>query len=484
MKHLTILTATVLGLTAATPGRAQLLLDRLVTGSIPAAFELTSVRLDGMGDFQISVKDENRQINLWDFSRNPAGFGDDRDSWSGEFIYAHDESNDNNNYLRGDDLKQNSLGMQFGFHRPLKMGLGGFVNYGKTSAQSFPDQGTDLELAGWGIMGNKYIMRNLSVGLLFSMRGEKTDALSDAIYDLSHDGNTIRGGGGVAWTAVQGVTFAGYTEYNTFSRDGQSLDGAHSDNFTWDRSGWLWSVEAFVDRGRVQGAIDYRQSSGDGREEGTLSWSERFPFNPTDDPYRETTVTFSENLSDKEFRTRWRLDVMPRTLSLSLGYARLDQDWDVAANPNRIGSLPDLTVDASYKTWIVGGSWTTLHSRLLVAGEYESGSRELTNTTTETTHEKLDDWAIRLGGEYLIGEALAGRLGIVQSKDSYSERTLLENRTFEYTYLNIGIGLVPEGGIWQLDLAYQPEIRSKIDPELPGVDRNRSRFAAGVRYLF
>jgi len=483
MKQLKILPLVALGLLLARSGSAQLLLDRLVTGSIPAAVELTSVRLDGMGNFQTAVRDENRQINLWDFSRNPAGFGDDRDSWSGEFIYDHNESNSNNDYLRADDLKGNDIGMQFGYHRPSRMGLGGFVTYNKTSAQSFPDVGTNLEVAGWGVMGNKYLMKNLSVGVLFSMRGEQNDALSGAIYDISHKGSTIRGGGGVAWTALQGLTFAGYGEYNSISRDGTSANGAHSDNFTWDRSGWIWSGEAFLDRGRLKGALDYRESNLDGREEADLSWSERFPFNPTDGSYSQTTPTFSEVLGEKEFRTRWRLDVVPRTVDLSFAYAHLKQNLDVTANPNRIGSLPQRTTDATYRTYIVGGSWTTLQSRLLLAAEYENGSKEVTDTTTETNRENLDNWVVRAGGEYLIFESLAGRLGVIQENDAYTQ-SLLGDRTFKSTFLAIGIGVVPEGGIWQLDLAYQPEIRSKVDPELPGVNRDRSRFSAGVRYLF
>ena len=33
-----------------------------------------------MGGFEISVADENLQINLNDYVQNPAGFGDDRNS--------------------------------------------------------------------------------------------------------------------------------------------------------------------------------------------------------------------------------------------------------------------------------------------------------------------------------------------------------------------------------------------------------------------
>jgi len=483
MNVLRIWGAVALGLAIARPGSAQLLLDRLVNGSIPAAVELTSVRLDGMGGFQTAVKDENRQINLWDFSRNPAGFGDDRDSWSAEILYGHNESNDNNDYLRGDDLKQNEMGLQFGTHHPKRMGLGGFVNYGKAESQTFPDQGNDLELAGWGVMGNKYLAKNISLGLLFSMRGEKSDALSTDIYDISHDGNTLRGGGGLSWMAVRGLTFAGYAEYSSVSRDGESRSGAHTDTFTWDRSGWIWSAEAFVDRGRVQGALDYRESNQDGREEGDLSWSQRFPFNPTDESYNQTTVTFSEVLGDQEFRTRWNVDVVPRVLNLSAAYAWLGQDVSVVTNPNRIGSLPATDRSASFNTLILGGSWTTVGSRLLLGGEYQTGSKEVTEASTGVLLEKLDDWLLRVGGEYLIGESFVGRLGMIQHNESYSGISP-EERTFDSTFLTVGLGIIPEGGIWQLDLAYQPEIRSQIDPDLPGVERDRSRFAAFVRYLF
>ena len=62
---------------------AQLLVnERMFLQPTRVLFGPGTVRLDGMGGFEAAVSDENYELDAYDFSHNPAGLGDDRDSWS------------------------------------------------------------------------------------------------------------------------------------------------------------------------------------------------------------------------------------------------------------------------------------------------------------------------------------------------------------------------------------------------------------------
>ena len=87
-----LLTCCTLGLLAAPMASAQEVSnERFQFSPLRIQYGLGSVRLEGMGGFLSAVPDENNEINLNDFGRNPAGFGDDRDSWVMESRYSHRE---------------------------------------------------------------------------------------------------------------------------------------------------------------------------------------------------------------------------------------------------------------------------------------------------------------------------------------------------------------------------------------------------------
>ena len=498
LRGLSLLAVALLGATWAIPASGQLLIDRLFNPTSPANLEIVSVRLFGMGGFTVSVRDENRQINLWDYSRNPAGFGDDRDSWSAEVLYDHNESNLNSEFFEGDDLRRNDIGLLFGYYRPKRMGLGGFIGYAKAQAQTFPAQKTTAEVSGFGLVGNAYPLKTVSLGVMYSFRGSDNDALSRSIYDIAHQGDKHRATGAASWMPVRGIALAGQLEYVGITRTGESVSSVHNDVFEWKQNGLQYSLEGFVDRGRLQGAVTYRSQNLDGREDATLSWSERFNFNPTNDPHKETTTTFDETRGADEFRTRWNLDVVPGIANIGVEYVDTSGEVEVNTNPNRIGSLGSLPArrqDLDGWEVAVGGSFVTAGRRLLLAAEWTGGSSKLAEAAEIGEFSvKKDEWLIRGGSEYLLGETIAGRLGVIYRVEDWVT-TELGAFTYDATTLAAGIGVVPSGGIWQFDLAYQFDLRDnvKVDATQPDgsvastdipIDTNRSRFAAMVRYLF
>ena len=89
---------------------------------------------------------------------------------------------------------------------------------------------------------------------------------------------------------------------------------------------------------------------------------------------------------------------------------------------------------------------------------------------------KREDLGFRLGGEYLLGESLAGRLGLVHSIQNFTVDGA-KSEDFNGTYVAAGLGIIPDGGIWQLDLSYGVMVDSDLDTD-------NSRFSAYLKYLF
>jgi len=469
------------------PARGQLLQDRLAL--IPPKVNLGegTVRLDGMGGFQIAVPDENNELNLHDFSANPAGYSDDRDSWSVDLRYTHDEYLETSPITSGNDIKTNDGAFLMGFHRPGRLGVGGQLDYSEALTRDATRVRRDYRVTGFGLTANKYVFPRLSLGVRISRSGEDENTLSRDIYKISHTGNVTRGTVGAGFRLVRGVMVGGRVEASKASLDGESRSSVHTDGFTWSRPGALWSVHGFVDRGRLQGAVDYTRNHREGDETVDLSWSQRFIYNPTPEAYTDHTETFSEDRTDKLFRTRWMLSVVPGRLAVSAAATSGSGNSVVAVNPNAIGSLSTSEVETSGKTVTGGASWTGLGQRLLLAAEVGVETSDLESLQPEPRYKTSRDAFTGRGGvEYLLAESLVGRVGFSHTRetlkrDETDPETGVTSQVLDETYgtsvFSVGLGVVPRGAIFQLDLAYQAIVDS-------GLGTNRDRFAAGIRYLF
>lgn len=483
------LSLAVLGSVLVLSGTAQgqLLQDRLAL--IPPKVNLGegTVRLDGMGGFQIAVPDENNELNLHDYSSNPAGYSDDKDSWSIDIRYTHDEYLEQSPVTAGNDIKTNDGTFILGFHRPLRLGVGGHIDYSEAITRDFTHVRKDYRVNGFGLTANKYVFPRLSLGLRVGRSGENENTLSREIYRISHTSNVLRGTLGAGYRLTRGVILGGMFEASKSTLDGESRSNVHTDVFTWDRPGHLWAVQGFVNRGRLRGAVDYSRQHREGDEAVDLSWSERFVYNPTNGAYTAHTETFSEKRTDKLFRTRWQLDVVPGELAVSGAFSTAKGDADVITNPNAIGSLTGSQIKTSGHTVMGGASWTGLAQRLLLAGEVAVETSDYESLQSDPQFKSTRDAVTgRAGLEYLLGESLAGRVGFTHTRETLKRDetdvdTGTTSRVLDDTYgtsvVSVGMGVVPRGAIFQLDLALQVIVKS-------GLETDRTRFATGVRYLF
>lgn len=464
-------------LLGALPAGAQLVFDRLAL--LPARVETNegTVRLDGMGGFETAVVDENNELNLYDFSRNPAGYGDDRDSWTIDLRYSHQELLERDPTLPRNDLRLNNGAFLLGYHAPGKLGVGGKINFAQVQARDATAARQKYDVVGLNLTISKYLFKWLAAGVAVTQDDEAEDVFSRKIYNISHDSKVVRGGAGVGLHFIRGVTLGFRGEVISNKIDGASRSSTHTDTFDWKRPGGLWSVHGAVNRGRLHGALDYTRQDVEGEETVDISWSERFVYNPIDVDYTARLTTFTEDRTDKELRTRWRLEVIPHRLNVSAAYLKGDGDFTVVTNPNALGSLSPGTVTSSSRAAIAGASMVLADRRLLVAGEIKSASSEAGfESRDESSQSKRDEFLVRGGCEYLLGETFVGRLGLSQGWESF---TVDGAKSDDYATTNVavGLGLLPAGAIWQLDLAYDVTVSSDLETDW-------SRFSAYVKYLF
>jgi|GEM_PF-1196852 len=481
-----VLSLIVLG--QAAPLRAQLASDRLARFPTPLNQGTGRVRLSGMGGFDVAVPDENNEINVLDYSGNPAGFSEDRDSWTIDLRYSHAEFEEGTTSPASTDVKVNDGAFILGYHMPHRYGFGGKIDYAEAKTLDMFSTTNQYNLVGLELVTNYYLLKKLSLGLQGGYSSEKQDLSTTQFYSIEHEGHEPHIGGGAAFEALAGVTLGIRADAFPSKIDGTSASSTHQDHFTWERPSNDWSAHVFVNRGRLDLGIDYDQLKVEGKESVRLSWSERFLYNPTPEDYIGEADTFSEDRSTKTFRTRGTLHVIPGRLNVSAAFGKIDGDFAVITTPNTLGSLERGDASTSATEFLAGGSYTFLDDRLMVAGEVKVRSSDFDNTAeTSARSVSEDDLVLRLGGEYLVGEKVAARAGIVRGKedlttttydqDGIASRPPDQNGSFNSWRVATGLGVIPWGAIWQLDLAYEITLQSDQKEDL-------SHFAAYIRYLF
>lgn len=461
---------------------AQLATERL--SLLPAGVDLGpgTVRLDGMGGFETAVEDENLEISLWDYFGNPAGFANDRDAWNFELRYGHEEFAERDLRTERTDLKVNEGVFGGGFHRPGRIGAGVRFSYSEVDYNAIGG-GNSYQLTGISGAFNLFLSSRLSAGFTLGLDSETESPISSAVYNIEHDNRTLRTGLGAAYHIAPGVAVGGRAELFNRAFDGLSEGDFHTDTFEWSRPGQFGSLHAVVSRGRLEAAAGFSRESVEGEESVRISWSERFEFNPTPENVGLILDTFTEDRTVDEFRARVRVNLVPRRVSVSVATMASDQDFKVVVNPNILGSLPAQDVTTEESGLVGGGSARLFRDRLLVAAEAKSAETKVLQRGEDglELENKLEESVLRFGGEYFLGESVLGRLGVVRENRSYSTETVDGGTEtawdFDTTRLTAGLGVVPSGGIWQLDLA----LDIKLGSDLEG---RRTGFGAYVRHLF
>lgn len=129
--------------------------------------------------------------------------------------------------------------------------------------------------------------------------------------------------------------------------------------------------------------------------------------------------------------------------------------------------------------FLAGLSWLTLKHRLLLAGEIKLDNFDVNTTHLETTATDTRNATIlRIGGEYMFGETMVGRAGFAQTSQDLTFAAAPElDGAYSNTRMTVGLGVVPMGAIWQIDIAWEIMLNSDLDAD-------QNRFQAYMRYLF
>ena len=503
---LTVIGLAAIGLAAVLLGPSvtaaqELAAERLSLIPVSVQYGTGTVRIDGMGGFLTAVEDVNLKVNLHQFSRNPAGFGDDRTSWSLDARYGSGQFTGNDPSFNGEDVSTSEIALLGGKYAPRKYGAGVAVNYvtAETSALVPPAVGQGLtypasaeyKISSFDFRANWYIARTITVGLETTFSGEDETTAGSRLYNINHDASTFRGGLGAAWVPVEGVTVGAKGQLVNTTIKGLSAGGFHEDHLTWDRPGHLFSGQGFVDRGRVKFGIDYSEEKSEGREDVQISWSPRFELNP-DQVFLVTELfTFSEDRESKRLKSRAIVNVS-ETLDVSAMFANQKDDSWAVSNPNAYASRTSSAIDAEGTLFAGGGSLKLLNSRMLVAGEYVLSSTKLKNQVEAGLYNReIEQNVLRLGTEYFFNETFVGRLGLSQMADKLvstfedaeiddPELKLAEdgpNGSYGTTKLSTGAGFTPGGGIWQFDVAVDWVLSTDLD-------HRNTNISGYLKYLF
>lgn len=436
---------------------------RRMTGYGGLIYGSGTARLDGMG-LSLAVRDENDEINLFDYGDNPAGLLTDRDAWSVDFRFGHDELRELSPELNGFLFKSNSYTF-FGTTRSGQQAFGGGADYLDSSIErrTGPQAGYKNGRLRF-IYGRQAAKFDIGAELRYLSEDQSISDLS-TIYPISHSTGTVTGLVGLSYRVHEHIRIAGRGTLRSTTIDGVAATDSHNDQFTWDRPAGSLEGQLFVSSPGLEGAVTLGRLEGAGEENLDASWSLLFDFNPTLRPVEFSRRTFTEELAASRFRTRWRYDITPDFLTLAASFDRQTSTRVSTASRLTLGSEPSSDVKQSFSDLGLGGSLHLLRDRLLVAGEFHAVVDEFENRDPfEGYQNKETSTNLGFGVEYLVRENFAARAGIrVRNDDRDFEQGL--SGTYGSSAASFGIGLIPSGGALQLDASYSRQLGSELDIE-------------------
>jgi len=444
-----------------------------------------TARLMGMGGLAAVIEDENNELNLIDFGRNLAGIADDRDGWSVEGWGRRSRDVDEYRIMgQGDRYRYRVSRERSGIDAAWR---GGGKTYGLTVLW---DRLKTADPAGDGTNVRGPSVSAYAGGVLGPVRwgagiGGWTD---DQFYPLQIAHAATGWVYSLGLAADPGAwTIGAQLAVDDVSIDGESKDpeGYHRDEYTWSRPATSLRLSLLRERSARLGlGLNCTFLRREGIEEASISWSDRYPYNPSDRGFTTTVPTFEEEesglLLEGRMRYRWT-DALQSALFSTL--ETFDVKVEDSANTNFPGSLR--AEDSDGWIWTGGGG---MGCRLLggrahagVEGLYTQGNLESIEEGVSTS----TDWRVveaRAGVEVLFRSRLALRGGGtfgVRDEDVDAPSNLYNIRS-----LTIGLGYIPLGGTIVLDGAlvwgwWKPDYEASIEAE-----RETTAAAVSARFLF
>lgn len=473
--------ALLIGLPA--PGKATVrewLMER--AGINPTVLRSTpSVRLYGMGDPILSVRDEANELNAHDFGGNIAGLLADSDDWVLESWIG----NHRQDYERAAFSSERRYG-HAGFHavyRGADRALGAEVNW--TYFQSNDADGDWRRVRGPLISAlvNQEV-GPVTLGLIVGTEHERESLITTDFFGITHKQDRWIGQLGAA-TELFGLQLGAGWDFEAGEVLGMSEDPDryHEDSYTWQRPLDRYSFFAILPlRGRLTGGVRASTMDREGDELAEISWSDDSPQNPSGTDYFGEAITFAEEERETRLSTRWRFELQPGTLfGLEVGYRETELDVVEAVNfkgSRRGGYRSD---EGLFGGLGVSGRFFT--QRLLVALEGRGA---------------LEDWEIAdedgfaetgsarslgggLGAEYFVHPYLVVRAGVwAFSHDRDVDRPLTLSLQQSYSG---GFSWLPQGGLMQLHGGVRFDTRSPDESQAPLEDSSVVSYMLGFRLL-
>ncbi len=333
-----VLAAAALGLIMATPAEGTvrewlMLRAGLDPTALPSA---PSVRLAGMGQVDLCIRDEANEINVRDFGGNVAGVLDDSDGWVIESWFGGTQLQSQQSRL---DVERSygQAGAQV-IYRSEERAVG--LDYNWTYYEEDAIPGDWARVRGpllSGVVNQR--VAGFVVGAIVGQERENEDRHSNDFFAVRHRQSRWVGQLGAlrafgAWKVALGWDF------ERGEVKGKSVDPSrfHEDTFSWTRPVDRFSLAVVLPKtGGFEGAVRARFLDRSGGEIAEVSWSGTSPRNPSREIYlRENLITFHEEESDADVTARLRLQLGGALLGLE-GSVRT-WEWEVVEGTNFKGS--------------------------------------------------------------------------------------------------------------------------------------------------
>jgi hypothetical protein len=414
----------------------------------------TSARLDAMGRTWVALPDEAREINMWDYGRNVAGFLDDRDAWTGDF-WASTRDIDRRTGPVGSSGEVVESGVQLSFRSYERaLGLEGSLTVGRDEQGAGGDRrkftGPDVS-----VIGNQALGESAVVGVALRLVDEEEKTTSRDPLAIEHDTSRTDLSAGLVFFIGDKLDLGASATFTRNRTTGVSEDGLHRDQYDWDRPSTEVSAQAIYGaQGRLQGGAFFRYARLDGGEELDISWSREFFLNPSGVDLSIRVPLVKEELEQTEFGTRWLASLSER-LDLGAAVSYLTGTYDARVNP----TFPSISVSADEEfTGTTFSAGLALHpvNRVSLAGQLDVGERTvdavvLDAPKTETTEVTGAGAGIELFVRPDL--ALRGGLRFERRTEDVELEGVLTSTEFDEREILGGIGWSPRGGILLLDAA-------------------------------
>jgi hypothetical protein len=455
-----------------------------------------SLRLDAMGGLHLVIPDENNELNLSDFGGNLAGVLRDRSGWSVESWLGRNNSfvDLNTAYLGQDVRQRNRLDLEGGgldvvYRRGAKSALGmtlfwrGYdarLTYGPNSRVSGPDSRVFVN----------HVVGPLTVAVGAATASDKEDLVALDIFSIHHTSESRRLTVAAAWDLnMAGMSVGAQLDADRVRIDGASADpsGFHNDTFEWRRP--ATQMRLTLVRPERLDPLAFGVTVGrlrrEGTEEATISWSNRFPQNPSRVNYANRVPSFTETEHgwDAGGRASWRFARYLRLSGEGL-YRALEDRVTESANSNFSGSRSQEIAKRTAWRFGAGLGAVLLRDGRLRAGVETAvdGGRLDSQHPRQTLVQETRGYETRTGVEYLFARDLVVRAGYQwRSRDhAVGEPASLGLSNG----LTLGFGYVPRGGLIALDTFLGVW---KERPDVPGAANREAAsrdLAISVRFLF